>query len=596
MPVTKGDLSVVQAATAAAPQPDSGLVLLAAPMPILVLDAQQVIRQANPAAVALLKRDEAALVGTPLTDLLPVGYGEAMGRAWQDLEQGRPAVLTAGGLAYHLAVLADDGSGRAGAVVSVQVAAPSTRLLEEALGSAPLALVAFDRAGVITYVGGSALTTLGVQPLSALGVDVIERFGRTASVEAAIRRCLAGEQVDTVLPYAGRVWDLHYRPALDVSGQPTGGLCLAQDVTDWLPAPAGVTPTETPAPPDPRDWTPRVVVTEDPSVEEQLRLVAELRTALSREQVSVDYQPVVWTQDRRTASLEALVRWEHPTRGRLRPADFLALAEATGLLLPIGERVLRQACHAIAGWNREVPSGDALQVSVNLSSRQLRQPGLVAMVREALVVADCQPSWLLLEVTEQAITADQESASAALRRLKELGVDIALDDGGTGDGSSTYLRRFPFDQLNIDRSFVSGLGADDGRGAIVASLVSTARSLGVRCLAEGVETAAQFAVLQDLGCDLAQGYLFSRPMPYDRAAVWLGRAGGAPRVQAPRAGTGLSPQAAQRLLELHAESASLHTIAARLNIEGHATGTGRRWHHTSVARFLAERQFPGLRV
>ena len=584
------------------PQASLQQVLRSLKTPVLVLDDAQVVHSANPAAGHLLGRPDAGLIGSHLSDLVSDGHSERVAHAWRQLVEGAAeVVLQVENVAYDLVALRDDGA-FTGAVVSCRPASGPTNLLEEALGSAPLCLIAFDGSGVVTYAGGSSLTALGVEPVSAIGQDVVERFGGSPPVEAAIRRCLAGEEIDTVLPYAGRVWDLHYRPVLDGAGKPTGGLCMAQDVTDWLPAagrPASpvLAPGVAPLPgPDPRDWTPRAVVTAEPAVEEQLRVVSDLRKALAREEVSVDYQPVVRVQDRTSAGVEALVRWEHPTRGRLLPADFLALAESTGLLLPMGERVLRQACHAVAGWNREATGAGELQVSVNVSARQLLQPGLAATVREALVIADCRPSWLLLEVTEATLTTDQDAAAAALRGLKGLGVDIALDDAGTGEGSSTYLRRFPFDQLKIDRSFVSGLGADDGRGAIVAALVSTARSLGVRCAAEGVETAAQLAVLQDLGCDLAQGYLFSRPMPYDQATSWLARAGGATLDPGPAAGAGLPVATTRRVLELHAEGASLHTIAARLNLEGRTNSTGRRWHHTSVARFLAEHQFPGLRV
>lgn len=329
---------------------------------------------------------------------------------------------------------------------------------------------------------------------------------------------------------------------------------------------------------------------------DEAQVLADLRDAVATGQLSVDYQPVVRVSDRVTTGVEALVRWEHPLRGRLRPSDFLDLASRTGLLLPLGDRVLRQACHAIAGWNREALDGRALQVSVNLSAQQLLQPGLRGLVQEALVVAECRPEWLALEVTEAAITSDEQAAAAALDALRSLGVAVALDDAGTGVGSSTWLRRYGFDVLKIDRSFVAGLGLGDGRGDVVASLVSLAGRLGVRCVAEGVETVGQLALLQGLGCELAQGYLFSRPMSAEDTTTWLQRATAPVRPQPGAEAAGVPVSSLQRALELHAEGASLHTVAARLNLEGRLAAKGRRWHHTSVARMLAGHQFPQLRV
>ena len=575
------------------------LVLHHLAAPVLVLDPDQVVREANPAAAALLGRGQDGLLGCRLVELAGSGSGSAVEREWARLADGADAaVVCSGRVAYDLTALRPDGR-FGGAVVALRAAAPtSDDLLAGAMDSAPLCLVAFDRHGLVTYAGGSGFAVLGVDPADTVGRYVQDPYEGSAPFELALRRCLGGEQVNTVLPYRGRVWDLHYRPVLDAAGEAAGGLCLAHDITDWL-APGG-----TGAPGRTSPTRPTAVA----APQDQLGAEADLREALELGQLGVDYQPIVQVQDGRPTGAEALVRWAHPTRGVLRPAQFLALAEQTGLVLPLGERVLRQACHAAAGWNRDLPDAGGLQVAVNLSARQLLQPGLAALVREALLVAECQPSWLVLEVSERTVTVDQDGAAGALRSLAALGVGLALDDAGTGTSSSASLRRFPFDLLKVDGSFVAGLGRQDDRGAVVASLISTARSLGVRCVAEGVETPEQLAVLQELDCDLAQGYLFSRPLPPALVTGWLGQAvagsgdGRAPRPTALRptsggaAGAGATDggAAVERALELHGLGDSLHTVAARLNLEGLRTANGRRWHHTSVARLVAASHFPGL--
>lgn len=325
-------------------------------------------------------------------------------------------------------------------------------------------------------------------------------------------------------------------------------------------------------------------------------LGSELAEALRGEQVVLHYQPVVRLSDRRPVLVEALARWEHPTRGLLWPADFLAAADTAELAGPLGRRVLREACHAAAGWARTLPAEEPLQVGVNLSERQLLQPGTVAFVREALAVADCAPERLLLEVPEGALLGDPDAAGRALRALKDLGVGLAVDDLGTGSSSLSYLRRFPVDLVKIDRSLVAGLGSDTDQSAIVASLVSLANAVDVRCVAEGVETADQLAVLRLLGCELGQGYMFTRPMTWHAMDGWLTRAVQVrPRRPAPP-GAAVPPETVTRAIELQEQGASLHTIAARLNAEGHRNAGGRRWHHTAVAQLIAARRFPGLEL
>lgn len=327
--------------------------------------------------------------------------------------------------------------------------------------------------------------------------------------------------------------------------------------------------------------------------EEQSELAADLEQALRGDDIVLHYQPLVRLSDSRPVAVEALVRWRHPSRGLLRPSDFLHLADTAPLAGPLGARVLRQACHAAADWVRRLGPEIELQVAVNMSERQLLQPGTAGVLREALRVADCDPKRLVVEVSERALAREPSAALEALQSLKEVGVEISLDDVGTETSPLSYLSRYPLDLVKIDRSLVSGLGTDPEQGAVVASLVSLAHGMGVRCLAEGVETTDQLTALRRLGCDLAQGYLFSRGMEHPVATQWLERSLRPVRPQ-PKRAKQTDAATIERALALHAEGASLHTVAARLNVEGHRSATGRRWHHTSVAQLIARHQFPDL--
>ena len=246
--------------------------------------------------------------------------------------------------------------------------------------------------------------------------------------------------------------------------------------------------------------------------ESWLTVEAELRAALEQGQLSNVYQPIVCPADGRVVGFEALVRWYHPERGTVPPADFIPMAEQNGLIVPLGHQVLREACAEAVRWPA-CPDGSELRISVNLSPRQLSDPGLVDSVQAVLRVTGLAPDRLSLEITESAFSDDPARALDVLQRLKELGVCLELDDFGTGYSSLTYVRMFPIDALKIDRSFVSGLCESTEDAAIVAAVISMGRALGVNVVAEGVESEAQASVLQTLGCTLAQGYLFSRPVP-----------------------------------------------------------------------------------
>jgi diguanylate cyclase (GGDEF)-like protein len=234
----------------------------------------------------------------------------------------------------------------------------------------------------------------------------------------------------------------------------------------------------------------------------------DLREALERDELELHYQPVVRLRDNRVVGLEALARWNHPVRGPVPPGVFVPVAEDSGLILPLGEWALREACRQAATWPAH------LRVAVNLSPAQFATPDMVDRLRAILEETGLAPERLELEITERIFLADNERNLSTLHRLKAIGLRIAMDDFGTGYSSLSYLRSFPFDKIKIDRTFVSGLdqGTTDHM-VIVQSVVSIARALGMTTTAEGVETAEQHRALVALGCGEGQGYLFSRPVP-----------------------------------------------------------------------------------
>ncbi|MDQ3757428.1 MAG: EAL domain-containing protein [Actinomycetota bacterium] len=250
------------------------------------------------------------------------------------------------------------------------------------------------------------------------------------------------------------------------------------------------------------------------AVVERLALKADLRRAVDAGEFEPHYQPIVDLQSGRTVGVEALVRWHHPERGLLLPAAFIDLAEETGVIVPIGVQVLRQACRDAAGWQERLGNDAPLSVSVNLSVRQLQHPEIVREVASALRDSGLPGRALVLEITESTLLDDTEAAATRLAELKALGVRMALDDFGTGYSSLSYLGRFPVDILKIDKSFVEVLGeAVTDRSALVAAIVGLGATLGVQVTAEGIEVADQLAHLQKMGCELGQGFYFARPVP-----------------------------------------------------------------------------------
>jgi diguanylate cyclase len=238
-----------------------------------------------------------------------------------------------------------------------------------------------------------------------------------------------------------------------------------------------------------------------------------IRKAIEREEFRVFFQPEVSIDNERIMGLEALVRWEHPERGLLGPGEFISLCEETGLIVPLGTWVLRDACRRAVVWQRSRPSDEPLMLRVNVSARQLAQDSLHDTVAGVIDETGIDPACLCLEVTESVLIEDPESSIRTLTQLKRLGVKIAIDDFGTGYSSLEYLRRLPVDCVKVDRSFVRGVPDNDEDVAIVNAVIELGHALKLSVTAEGVETAEQLGNLQTAGCDTAQGFLFYRPEP-----------------------------------------------------------------------------------
>jgi diguanylate cyclase (GGDEF)-like protein/PAS domain S-box-containing protein len=249
----------------------------------------------------------------------------------------------------------------------------------------------------------------------------------------------------------------------------------------------------------------------------RLQVEADLRRALEGEgRLWVAYQPYYRLPGRRVAGVEALVRWDHPERGNVPPSDFIPVAEESGLVVPLGARVLRAACEQVARWQRET-GHRGLRLTVNVSARQMGAPDFVDTVQEILTDTGLHPDSLGLEITEGLLLEETPATALTIELLQALGVRLLLDDFGTGYSSLRYLQRYPLDGLKVDRAFVMGLGeAGDGDGAIVEAIVGMARALGMGVIPEGVETEGQLERLSAIGCDHAQGFLLSRPLPAER--------------------------------------------------------------------------------
>jgi diguanylate cyclase (GGDEF)-like protein len=244
---------------------------------------------------------------------------------------------------------------------------------------------------------------------------------------------------------------------------------------------------------------------------DRMDLEMDLRSAITNRDFRLHYQPILRLETGRIVEVEALIRWQHEKRGLLQPDAFIGLTEETGLIVPIGQWVLTEACRQARAWQIEFPRAPALGMSVNLSAKQFQNPKLVEEITDALTMSGLDPACLKLEITESVVMQDVPATLAKLHELKDLGIRLAIDDFGTGYSSLGYLKRFPVDTLKIDRSFVKGLSHEGGDSAIVRAVVTVAKSLNMDVTAEGIETEQQRLELKALGCDLGQGFLFGRP-------------------------------------------------------------------------------------
>jgi diguanylate cyclase (GGDEF)-like protein/PAS domain S-box-containing protein len=252
-----------------------------------------------------------------------------------------------------------------------------------------------------------------------------------------------------------------------------------------------------------------------------LHIETDLRRAVERDELRLHYQPIVSLADEQVIGFEALVRWQHSERGLVSPMDFIPVAEETGLIVPIGRWVLREACRQMSEWKRRNASAMPLFMSVNLSGKQFTQPDLLGQVTRILEETGLDPRSLKLEITESVVMENIDAAIETLESLRSLGVEVSIDDFGTGYSSLSYLHRLPIDTLKVDRSFVSRMASNNENTEIVRTIVTLAQSLDMKVVAEGVETSEQLSQLQILRCEGAQGYLFSRPLDAEAASALL---------------------------------------------------------------------------
>jgi diguanylate cyclase (GGDEF)-like protein/PAS domain S-box-containing protein len=251
------------------------------------------------------------------------------------------------------------------------------------------------------------------------------------------------------------------------------------------------------------------------AVLKRMQMRTELDQAVKDGTFELFYQPIVELQEGKPVGFEALIRWNHPTSGLMQPVDFIEIAEESGLIIVLGDWVMRTAIEAAAAW--QSPN---LYISVNVSARQFRAPGFVETVRKHLSAAGLAPSRLMLEITESLLLPDEEQVWDDLFALRELGVRVAIDDFGTGYSSLSYLRRVPIDVVKVDRSFVETIGSSEQQRALVEGIVWLAATLGLEVIAEGIETEADRELLVSLGCPMGQGYLFSPPMSQTATTEW----------------------------------------------------------------------------
>jgi len=254
---------------------------------------------------------------------------------------------------------------------------------------------------------------------------------------------------------------------------------------------------------------------------EQLEMQNDLRRAIEQDELFVEYQPIVSLDTFEITGFEALARWRHQEYGLINPGQFIPVAEETGLIIPIGEWILRKACAQAREWQERFPADEPLTISVNLSGKQFAQPDLIRRIEGVLEETKLDPCTLKLEITESVVVENVEAASEMLKQLRILGVGLSIDDFGTGYSSLSSLHRFPISTLKIDSSFVTRMNGNNENTEIVRTIMSLAGNLGMDVTAEGVETLEQATKLRTFGCERGQGFFFSRPLPPEDAEALL---------------------------------------------------------------------------
>jgi diguanylate cyclase (GGDEF)-like protein len=328
--------------------------------------------------------------------------------------------------------------------------------------------------------------------------------------------------------------------------------------------------------------------------QDELRLINDLRTALSvdDDQLSVHYQPIVHLASRKPVAAEALLRWYHPTLSCISPAEFIPLAERTGVIRDLDRWMLTRVCEQISAWDAARTLPPTFLFSENVSIHDLATPDFVEFLQTLTATTGVNPRRLIVEVTETAIADDIPHIHEALAALHDAGIAIALDDFGTGFSSLSHLKRFSVDSVKIDRTFVDGITEHGNDEAIVASVINLARQIERKTVAEGIETADQLHELRELGCGYGQGFLFSRPVNAgDFPTVVRDLQAAAEQMNPPLRRTrsssfSIDPATRARLLQMHAAGASPQTIAMALNKAGNRAPTGTPWHRNSVARAI----------
>jgi EAL domain-containing protein (putative c-di-GMP-specific phosphodiesterase class I) len=329
----------------------------------------------------------------------------------------------------------------------------------------------------------------------------------------------------------------------------------------------------------------------------------DLREALERQELTLDYQPMIDLRTGRLTGLEALARWTHPRHGVVPPTRFVAVAEATGLAGMLGHWAVERATQELAQVRRAL--GPQVRVAVNISARHLADPDFEATVLGAMTAHQVPRDALLLEITESAVMIDPEQIRKILERLRTRGVESAIDDFGTGYSSLGHLNTLPVSTLKIDQSFIAAMTRDSDSLAIVASIVDLARIMNLATVAEGVETREQLTILRQLGCSSAQGFLWTKALPLEQLRRLIGSLpGGHFDVSLPGGSATARPSpprdqvtvehGLQQIMRMHKDGASPTSIAAALNSAGLRTPSGLRWHRATVGRVISDCAYPHL--